>query len=43
MRSLKEAIKRMADAFAEGRYKRGDVILTADYYDPVQVVELVKK
>lgn len=42
-RSLKAAIKRMAGAFAEGSYKRGDVILTADYYEPVQIVELVRK
>ena len=39
---LDRAIKIMAASFAEGSYKRGDVILTADYYDPVVLVEMVR-
>lgn len=42
-RSYKVAIMRMARAFADNRnVKRADVIMTADYYDPVQLCELVR-
>ena len=41
-RSYRVALIRMAKEFATGRYKRGDVIMTADYYDPVQVCELTR-
>ena len=37
------AIMRMARAFAEHGYKRADVIMTADYYDPVHICELVRR
>lgn len=37
------AVKRMAAAFAEGDYKRADVIMWADYYDPEQICELVRR
>lgn len=38
------AIQRMSRAFAHHRdYKRADVIMCADYYDPIQVCELVRK
>lgn len=39
------AIDLMTQAFSvvPGRYKRADVIMVADYYDPIQVCELVRK
>ena len=37
------AIKRMAAAFAEGGYKRADVVMYADYYDALQMCELVSR
>lgn len=40
-RSPVRAIKAMAKVFAENNwYKRGDVIMTAPYYDPIQVAEI---
>jgi hypothetical protein len=34
----------MSAAFAANRnYKRADVIMWADYYDPVQLCELVRR
>lgn len=44
-RSYRVAILRMAKEFAEstGHTKRADVIMWADYYDPVQMCELVRK
>jgi hypothetical protein len=36
----------MAKAFADDRhnfYNRADVIMTADWYDPVQICELVNR
>ncbi len=41
-KSYRVAVRRMAAAFAEGGYKRGDVIMWADYYDPEMLCELVK-
>lgn len=41
-RSYKVALRRMADAFATGKYKRADVLMSADYYDPVMLCELVR-
>lgn len=41
-KSYRVAVRRMAEAFAEGGYKRGDVIMWAEYYDPVMLCELVK-
>ena len=37
------AIRRMAHSFAEGNYKRGRVLLTADYCEPEILVEMVKR
>lgn len=43
-RSLRVAIMRMAKAFSRDRsVKRADVIMTADYYDSVQICELVRR
>ena len=42
-RSYKIAVMRMAKAFAEDTNTfKGDVIMTADYYDPVVLCELTK-
>ncbi|MPZ58463.1 MAG: hypothetical protein GEU91_18615 [Rhizobiales bacterium] len=41
--SLSIAIMRMAREFSSGNYKRGDVLATADYYDPMMLVEMVKR
>lgn len=38
--SYKHAVLAMARTFAKGSYKRGRVLLTADYYDPVVIVEM---
>jgi hypothetical protein len=35
------AVMAIAKAFNSGHYKRADVLLCADYYDPYQVCELV--
>jgi hypothetical protein len=40
-RTKNAAVMAMAKAFNSGRYKRADVLLCADYYDPYQVCELV--
>ncbi len=38
------AIRRMAEAFANNRnYKRADVIMWADYYDPEELCQLVRR
>ena len=43
-KSYRVAVMRMAAAFAEfDGYKRADVIMTADYYDPSQLCELVRR
>ena len=42
-RSYKVALRRMADAFATREYNRADVLMWADYYDPVMLCELVRK
>lgn len=36
------ALRRLADAMETGNYKRGDVVLCADYYDPIIQFEMVK-
>ncbi len=41
-RSARKALRELADAFDTGLYKRGDVLLEADYYDPVPIYELVR-
>lgn len=40
---LEKALFIMAREFTKDIYKRGDVIVTADYYDPSVVVEMVRK
>jgi hypothetical protein len=42
-RSYATAILRMSREFAKRDYQRGDVIMTADYYDPVVLCELVRR
>lgn len=36
------AIVAMAKKFASGHYKRGEVLMAADYYDPIVVCEMVR-
>jgi hypothetical protein len=36
------AVIAMATAFCDGNYRRGRVIMTADYYDPIVVAEMQK-
>lgn len=42
-KSYRVALRRMADAFATGKYHRADVLMSADYYDPVMLCELVRR
>ena len=42
-KSYTTAIMRMAAAFDYHLYKRADVIMTADYYEPIQLCELVRR
>lgn len=42
-KSYRVAVMRMAKAFAEGGYKRADVVMTADYYDARGMCELVQR
>lgn len=42
-KSYRVAVMRMAKAFAEGDYKRADVVMWADYYDTVGMCELVSR
>ncbi|MCR4341860.1 MAG: hypothetical protein NUW01_18445 [Gemmatimonadaceae bacterium] len=40
-RSYKAALRRMAEVFADSpNYDLGEVLMTAEYYDPVQVCEI---
>lgn len=39
-KSYRAALMRMANAFTDKRYKRGDVLLVADWYDPVVLTEI---
>ncbi len=41
-KSSRVALRRLAEKFATGKYKRGDVIMWAEYYDPEQIYELVR-
>ncbi len=41
-KSYRVAVRRMAAAFAQDHCKRGDVIMTAEYYDPVELCEIVR-
>jgi hypothetical protein len=40
---LDRAAAQLARVFSEGRYKRGEVLLTADYYDPRILIEMVRR
>ena len=40
--SQRKALRELADAFATGRYKRGDVLMAAEYYDPTPICEIVR-
>lgn len=42
-RSYKAAVLAMAKEFATGLYNRADVLMTADYYEPMQICELVRR
>ncbi len=42
-KSYRVAVRRMAMRFIEYRYQRGDVLMLADYYDPVQLCEIVRR
>lgn len=42
-KSYRVAVMRMAAAFADHKYKRADVVMTAEYYGPVQLCELVRR
>lgn len=42
LRSSAAALKVLAAAMATGRYKRGDVLMAADYYDPEVIYEIVR-
>jgi hypothetical protein len=41
-KSYRIALSRMNRAFATGKFKRADVIMGADYYDPLRLVQLVR-
>lgn len=38
-----KALLTMTREFSRGRYKRGDVLIIADYYEPVVLAEIVRK
>lgn len=41
-KSYHVALVRLAREFATGKYKRGDVLMSSDYYEPIPVCELVR-
>ena len=42
-RSQRKAARLLMSAFVEGPfYKRGDILLLADYYEPVSIFEVVR-
>lgn len=41
-KTFRTALKRLAEAFGNQEYKRGDVVMSADYYDPVVLCEIVR-
>ena len=43
LRSSGAALKQLAASMATGRYKRGDVLMASDYYDPEPVYEIVRR
>ena len=44
-RSLQVATRRLADCFADSSkmVKCGDILMTADYYDPIILIEMKRK
>lgn len=42
-RSFHAALIRMAKEFSRTNYKRGDVLMTADYYEPSMVAEICRR
>lgn len=42
LKSKDAAYRALARRMATGSYKRGDVMLCADWYEPLPVVEMVK-
>jgi len=40
-RSKPKAMRDLVAAIISNRYKRGDVLMIADYYDPIVIVEMV--
>lgn len=41
---LEFALRRVATAMGRSWYwKRGDVLMSADYYDPIQIAEIVRR
>ena len=40
--NYRRALLAMAREFATGQYKRGDVLMGADYYDPTLICEIVR-
>jgi len=43
VRSSGVALKRLAAAMATGKYKRGEVLMATDYYDPEVIYEIVRR
>ncbi len=41
-RSKRVAMRLLADAMLSTSYKRGDVLIMDEYYDPVPIVEMVR-
>ena len=41
-KSKRASMRRLADAMLNTAYKRGDVLLLADWYDPEPIVEMVR-
>ena len=41
-KSYSTALHRLTKAFETGRYKRGDVLMITNYYDPVAICEIQK-
>ncbi len=42
-KSKRVAMRRLSDAMLDPAYKRGDVLLLADWYEPVSLYEMVSK
>ncbi len=42
-RSYRRAVAAAGKALIEGGHKKADVLLIADYYDPIQLIEMVRR